>query len=101
MLHYPFSPNKSRKVKEYLIYLYFQELTFTISISVIPHSLNHNCIYPANELSSLYLMFSCVLRQVGLNHLSFDSLLHALWFLVILSPSCKVVLNAFANVFAS
>ena len=70
MLHYPFSHNKSRKVKEYLIYLYFKELTFTISSSVIHYSLNHNCIYPAHELTSLHLMSSCVLISFYLNYLT-------------------------------
>ena len=45
MLHYPSSLNKSRTVKEYLFYLYFPELTFTILSSIIHYSLNHNCIY--------------------------------------------------------
>ena len=94
MLHYPFSLNKSRKVKGYLVYLYFQELKFTISSSVIHYSLNHNCIYPFHELSSLHLMSSCISHQVELHHFLFDSLLHALGSLVILSSLCKVGLNA-------
>ena len=95
MFYYPFSLSRGRKVKEYLIYLYFQKLTFTISSSVIHYSLNHNCIYPFHELSSLHLMSSCVLHQVKLHHFLFDSLLHVLRSLVILSPLCKVGLNAF------
>ena len=96
MLDYTFSLNKSRKVKHNFIYLYFQELTFTISSSVVPYSLIHNCIYPAHKLSSLHLMSSCVLHQVKLHHFLFDSLLHVLRSLVILSPLCKVGLNPFA-----